>query len=117
MPRRHEIGAKLLAVAPELAELEPGIADNARIGRAALDILVDEVVHDPAEVLLEVERVEGDIEAVRDAAGIAGIQGDTAALLAVRAVVLRPMHARAHEEADDVKALLLEQMGRDGAID
>ena len=114
-----EVGVELLAVGPELAELEPVVADDARVRRAAREVLVGEVVDDAVEVVLEVEGVERDVEPVGDAAGIAGVDGAAAALLVVgrsRRRSSRLMDAGAHEQADDVVALLLEQVRGDGAV-
>ena len=68
---------------PELAELQPGVAHDARVRRAAARVLVGEVVDDPVELALEVEGVERDVEPVRDAPGVAGVDGRAAALLVV----------------------------------
>src|SRR5208283_3578064 len=112
-----EIGLELLAVGPELAELQPVVADDARVGRAAGEVFVREVVDDAFEVRLEVERVERDVEPVGDAPGVAGIERAAAAFLVRGGVIVVAMHARAHEQADDLVALLLEQVGGNGAID
>ena len=72
-----------LPYGPELAELEPGVADDAGIGRATLRVFVDEVVHDLLEVALEIEGIKRHVELIGDAAGIAGIDGSAAAFLAV----------------------------------
>ena len=93
----HEICSELLPIGPQLAELEPGVANDARVGRAAGEVLVGEVVDDPAEMLLEVEGVERDVEPIRDAAPVARIDGRAAAFFAVRTRISRAMHAGAHE--------------------
>ena len=111
-----EVGLELLAVGPQLAELQPVVADDARVRRPAREVLVGEVVDDAAEVALEVEGVERDVEPVGHAAGIAGIEGAAAALLVRGAVVLGAVDAGAHEQADDLVALLLEQVRGHGAI-
>ena len=41
-----EVGAELLAERPQLAELQPGVAHDARVRRAAAGVLVGEVVDD-----------------------------------------------------------------------
>ena len=79
-----EVGVELLAERPQLAELQPGVADDARVRRAAAEVLVGEVVDDAVELALEVERVERDVEPVGDAPGVAGVDGRAAALLVVR---------------------------------
>ena len=80
-----EVGVELLAERPELAELQPVVADDARVRRAAGEVLVGEVVDDPVEVVLEVERVERNVEPIGHAPGVAGVEGGAAALLAVGA--------------------------------
>ena len=104
------VGLELFAVGPEFAELEPGVADDAGVGRAAGEVLVGEVVDDPAEVLLEIQRVEGDVEPVGHAAGVASVEGATAALLVGGAVVRAAVPPGAHEEADDLVPLPPEQV-------
>ncbi len=94
-PRQHagvmaggdELGAELLRERPELAELQPGVAHDARVRRAAERVLVGEVVDDLVELALEVERVERDVEPVGDAAGVAGVDRGAATLLVVRRVL------------------------------
>ena len=83
-----EIGFELLAVGPQLAELQPVVADDARIRRAAGQVFVGEIVDDAVEVALEIEGVKRDVEPVGDAAGIAGIDGAAAALLVIGAAVV-----------------------------
>src|SRR5262249_54016412 len=53
---------------------------------------------------------------VRDAAGVGGVGDAATALLVVGPAVVDAFDARAHEQADDVVALPLEQVRRDGAI-
>src|SRR5207245_2443728 len=81
------VGFELFAIGPELAELEPVVADDARIGSAAGQILVGEVVDDPLEVVLEIEGIERDVEPVGYAAGVAGVEGAAAAFLVGRTVL------------------------------
>ena len=42
------VGADRLRVIPQLAELQPGVADDARVRRAGLQVFVDEVILNPA---------------------------------------------------------------------
>ncbi len=114
MAGRHEVGPDLLAVGPELAELEPDVAHDARIRRPPGHVLVGEIIHDPREVALEVEGVERDIEPVGDALGIHGI-GDAAAGLRPPLRVLG-VGTGAHEQADHIVPMLLQQAGGDRAI-
>ena len=73
MARGDELGADAVGVVEQLAEFQPGVADDARVGRAAGDVLVDEVVDDPVELVLEVEDIEGDVQHLGHAAGIGGV--------------------------------------------
>ncbi len=68
-------------VAGELSEFEVFVAADAGVGGAAAVIFADEVVDDSAEVVLEVEGVEGDIEEAGDLACVGGIAGGAAALV------------------------------------
>ena len=78
----YEVGADAVGIVEQPAELQPGVADDARIGRSTGSVLGDEVIDDPREFLLEVDRVERDIEHVGHAAGVGGIGGGAATLLA-----------------------------------
>src|SRR6185437_13465815 len=103
-------GAELLAERPELPELQPVVADHAGVGRAAARVFVREVVDDLVEFAFEIEGVKRDVQAIGDAAGIAGIDGGTTAFLVVAASVglVVAVGPRAHEEADDIVTLPLE---------
>src|SRR3954469_16558241 len=68
-----EVGPDLLAVGPELAELEPRVAEDAWVGRPSGRILVGEPIDDPGEVALEVEGIERDVEPVGDGSGVDGV--------------------------------------------
>src|SRR5262249_39329144 len=116
VPRGHVVGPELPAVVPELAELEPVVADDAGVGRPPGQVLVGEVVHDAGEVVLEVQGVEGQVQPVRDPAGVAGVHGAAAALLVGGPAVLGRVDAGAHEQADHLVALLLEQQRGHGAV-
>ncbi len=76
---------QLLTVGPQLAELEPAVADDAGIRRPPGKVLVGEVVDDAVELALEIESVERNVEAVGNPAGVAGVDGAAAALLAIGA--------------------------------
>src|SRR5262249_53394626 len=78
----YEVGPNLPGVIMQLPELQPVVAADARVGRAAAGILIHEVVDDAAEVLLEVADVEGNVEFGGDEAGIGGIGDGAAALVA-----------------------------------
>src|SRR5262249_37706283 len=54
--RGNEVGIELLAVGPELAELQPVVADDAGVWRAAGEVFIGEVVDDPVELVLKIER-------------------------------------------------------------
>src|SRR5437868_2176228 len=84
-----EVGVELSAIRPELAELEPGVADDAGIGRSTAEILVGEVVDDAVEIVLEIEGIKGDVELIGHTASVAGIDGAAATLLVIGAVIVR----------------------------
>ena len=114
MAGRHEVGADLFAIGPQLAELEPDVADHARIGRSSRQILVREVIFDPREVALEIKGVKRNVEPIGDTLGIERV-GHAATGLGAPFDILggRP---RAHENAQNVVALLLQQHGGDRAV-
>src|SRR5205814_374333 len=89
------VSLHLPAVSPELAELEPAVADDARIRRAAGEILVGEIIDDAIEFALEIERVEWDIQLVGDAPGIAGIDGAATSLFVIGPAIFGPVDAGA----------------------
>ena len=118
MPGGDGVGPELLGERPELPELEPGVADDARVRRSTAQVFVGEVVDDLVELGLEVEGVERDVELVRDPPGVAGVDGGAAPLLVVRpGVLLVGVHAGAHEQADHVVPLSLQEHGRRGTVD
>ncbi len=114
MAGRHEVGADLFAIGPKLAELEPDVAHHAWIGRSSRQILVREVIFDPREVALEIEGVKRNVEAIGDTLSIEGV-GHAATGLGA------PFHIfggrpGAHENAQNVVALLLQQHGGDRTV-
>ena len=80
MARGHPLGPDAVGILQQLAELQPGVADDARIGRAAGGVFGDEIVDDPAEFLLEIQHVKGYAQPVGHAAGIGRIGRAAAAL-------------------------------------
>ena len=70
MARGHELRPEMIGILEQFAELQPTVADNARIGRTAARVLSDEIVDRLVELPLEVEGVERDAEHVGDAAGV-----------------------------------------------
>ena len=126
MPAGDELRADTIGIVEQLAEFQPGVADDARVRRAPGRILVDEVVDDPIELLLEVQGVEGDVQHLGHAAGVVGVGRAAAPCLRVARVVQNagPRASRrllvlavAHEHADDLVALLAQQPGGHAAID
>src|SRR5262249_10303758 len=83
MAGRDEVGVELFAVGPKLTELEPGVADNARIGRSALRVLLDEVIHDARKLAFKIESVERNVKPIGDPSSVAGVNSAATALLAV----------------------------------
>ena len=122
MPSGDELGVDRVGVFQQLAELELNVAHHAGVGRPGAGVLVDEVVDDAVEFPLEIQRVKRDAEPAGNRAGVERVGDRTAAVLqatlcfSVRAIRLRHVRPDAHENADAVVALLLEQTGRDGRI-
>ena len=102
-----EVGFELQAVCPQPAELERAVADDTGIGRASREVFVGEIVDDPGELALEVERVKRDVQLVGDAAGVGSVRRAAATLLVIGPAVVDAVNARAHEQSDDVVTLLL----------
>ena len=129
----HELRVDAVGVLKQLAEFQPLITDNARIGSAAAHVFVDEVVDDPAEIRLQIQRIERDIQPIRDAPRVGRIVGAAAALLVTRAgFECRQIgideqapdcaHRRhefpvPHEDPDHFMPRLQQQMGRHTAVD
>jgi hypothetical protein len=111
-----EISLELSAVGPELAELEPGVADDAGIRRASGQIFIGEIVNDPVEFTFEIKSIERNAKAVGYAAGVSGVLSAAAAFLVRGAIGFRLMSAGAHEEADHLVALFFQQVRGNGAI-
>ena len=80
MPRGNLPGADAIGVVDQLAEFQPRIADDARVGRTAGGVLGNEVMDNAAEFLLEVDRIERDSQPLGDAAGIGRVACAAAAL-------------------------------------
>src|SRR5438093_2709280 len=57
----HEIGPELLPVGPQLAELEPSVADHAGVGRSPGHIFVRKIINHPVEIVFEIQSIERDI--------------------------------------------------------
>jgi hypothetical protein len=104
--------AQVHGVIEERLELDLGIAQHVRIGRAAGLVFAQEFGEHAVLVLgREVDRLERDVEHVRSARGVEKILAGGAVLLGV--VVLPVLH----EEPDDVVALALQQQRCDRRID
>ena len=130
----HEVAAELGRVVVELAELEPVVAANARIGRAAACVLILEVADDATKVLLEVDDVEGNVEPCGDEACIAGVVDRAASLMpdleglggsghvARRGVDGRDLverfsrRAETHKDPNDIEAAPLQQRRGNGRV-
>ena len=85
MARGDPLGPDAVGVLEQFAEFEPRIAHDARVGRAAGRVFGDEIADNLAELLLEVDGVERDSQAIGHPPGVVGIGGRAAALLAARA--------------------------------
>src|SRR3954467_9923144 len=113
----NALGAELAGERPQWAELEPIVAHHTWVRRAAREILVGKVIDDSIKLALEVQGVERDVEPIGDAARVTGVESGAAAAMTFVRHGRIVVSAGAHEQADDVVTLLLEQHGRDGAID
>ena len=71
----NKLGADLACKVPQLAELEPVVAHHAGVRRASREVLLREVILDPAERVLKVERVKRNVEHVRHPARIGASPG------------------------------------------
>ena len=71
-----------VGVVEEPAKLDPRVAPHAGVGRAPTAIVRREGIDDPVEVGRQVERVERDAEPVGHAAGVEGVGGAAASLVA-----------------------------------
>ena len=81
MPGGHELGLHAVGIVEQPAEFEPGVADDAGIGRASRGVLRHEIVDDPAELVLEIQGIKRNIQPVGHPAGVFGVGGRAAALL------------------------------------
>jgi hypothetical protein len=98
---------------PESAAV--AVADGAGIGRAPRGVLGQEVADDPAELVRQVDRLEGNPESGCNHARIARVSyGAAGLLLDLRFLDMDPV---AHEQADQVVALPGQQPGGHRAVD
>ena len=119
--------ADRVGVVKEPAELDPSVAADARVWRAAAAVVGGERIDDPLELHREIEGVERNPEPVGDPTGIEGIGRAAAALMPRPRQYDRQRvggfggreHRRGvpHEHADAVVSLLDEQRGGDARID
>jgi hypothetical protein len=107
--------AERAGLGQQVAELELFVAHHARVRRAAGAVFAGEIIDDHLlELVRLVDDVVGNAERVRDAARVGDGLRAAAFVLRARDAILRP---DLHGHADDVVALLLEQVGGDGRID
>ena len=117
MASRDPVGAERLCALEEGVEFDEGVAVEARIGRAAVGVLVDELIHDELpEGTLQVECVVRNTEPLRDAAGVANVL-DGAALAAAGVVLGTGLGPQTHRDPDHVVALLDQQRGGGRGVD
>ena len=110
-----EGGAEAACLAPEVAEFKFLVAHHAGVGGAPGLVLGGEVVDDlRLEIGGLLDDVMRDAEGMGDAAGVGDGGGAAAFILGAGDAVLGPDF---HGHANDVVALLLEQMGGYGGID
>ncbi len=112
----HEIGPKLLSIRPEFPELQPGVAHDAGIRGSPGQVFVRKVIDNAVKVTFEIKSVKRNVKMIGDPAGVAGVLSAAAPFLMGRGRVFRLVSTRAHEKADNLVALLLEQTRSHGAI-
>jgi hypothetical protein len=106
------VGAQAHGVVQEGLELDLGVAQHVRVGRAAGLVLAQELGEDAVLVLgREVDVLDLDAQHVGHRSGVQEVLARRAVLAVV---VVFPV---LHEDADDLVALLLEQPGGDRGID
>ena len=108
MARGHKVGLQPQGALQQQIELQPGVAGNAGIRRAPLQVITDEVIDHPmAKLLLKIEHIKRDAQPGSDPTGIAGV------LLRTTSAECTPIGGRViphlHEDADHFIALLREQ--------
>ena len=123
MARGDKIRADRFGILRQPAELQPVVAPHAGIGRAAAVVFADEIIDDPAEILLEIQHVKRNAQNPRHAPGIGGIQHRAASLLALadgsrrhRRGFHAVRRAEPQEYADDFVPLAQQKRRGDGAI-
>ncbi len=75
MARGHGLRPDGVGIVEQLAELQPGIAEDARVGCSPGGVLGDEAIDEPVEIRLEVQHVEGDVEHVGHTLGVRRVGG------------------------------------------
>ncbi len=102
-----------LGVVREYAEFHFAVAHHIGIGREAVLITVEQVIHDESAVIVhEIHDAEFDAELVGDGAGVVDVLHPRT--IAEDIVLVDPV---LHVRADDLEALLLEEKGGDTAVD
>ena len=87
MAGRYKRGSDAVGIVEELAELDPVIADDARIGRSRRRVLANEIVDDLPELGVEVQCIKWNVEPIGHATGVLSVCRRAAALLVVRAAL------------------------------
>ena len=110
------VGADAVGVVGQAAELQPVVAHDAWIGRAASRVLVDEVVDDVLlKLVLEVNDVVRDADSCGSGTGVLLVLDAAAVALATEGVRVG-VGPEAHRDADNVEALTLEQGGSGSGV-
>ena len=113
--RGDALRAQRVRLVPEVAKLDLLVANDARVRRAPRAVFGGEVVdHRFLEIERFVDDIMRDAEGVGDGAGIGDRRGAAAGVFGLRDAILKP---DLHRHADDIVALLFEQVSRDGRID
>ena len=122
VPRGDLPGADAIGVVDQLAEFQPRIADDARVGRPPGRVLGNKVMDNAAEFLLEIDRIERDSQSLGDASGVGRVACAAATLFPRGSggrgrAGCRFLAAMAHEQPDHLVTGLAEQPGGHAAID
>src|SRR5205809_2912129 len=114
MPGRDIIAAERLCFTPEVAELEFLIAHHAWVWRPASLVFAGKIIdNESLELVRLINNVMGNPKRVRHAAGVGYRLRPATFVFRARDAILRP---DLHGNADDVVALLAQQIARDAGV-
>ena len=117
-------GADCIGIVEQATELDPVVALHTGVGGSSPLVFIDEVIDDATKLLLHVDCIEGDAQAISDSAGITRVFRTAAALAMGRRSDHRKQSRRwqcagrfafagTHEQPNHLVPLLVKQDGRD----